>query len=210
MSIIRTASRGGLVLAVAALLGYTACSPSHGASGAQAKAAGNRKAAPDFRLKDADGKSVNLSDYHGKVVLLDFWATWCGPCKIEIPWFVEFERAKKNQGFEVIGVSMDEDGWAAVRPFLKTMQVNYPVLLGDDRTADSYGGLEALPTTFIIDRDGRIAATHVGVTNKKDFEDVIDQLLAQRATSLGSRHVLFAGLGPESHVGRQATGPAGH
>ena len=203
MSFVRTVSRGGLVAAVAALLGYTACSPSHGA-GAQPKSEGSRKAAPDFHLKDSDGKAVKLSDYRGKVVLLDFWATWCGPCKIEIPWFMEFQRAKQNQGFEVIGVSMDEDGWSAVRPFLKEMQVNYRVLLGDDKTADSYGGLEALPTTFIIDRDGRIAATHVGVANKKDFEDVIDQLLAQRATSLGSRNGVFAalhGLGPEPDAG---------
>ena len=193
-------SRAAVLLAVAALLGYTACSPSRTAH-AQAKSEGARKAAPDFHLKDADGKAVSLSDYRGKVVLLDFWATWCGPCKMEIPWFIEFQRAKKNRGFEVIGVSMDEEGWAAVRPFLKEMQVNYRVLLGDDRTADSYGGLEALPTTFLIDREGRIASTHVGVADKKDFEDVIDQLLAQRATSGNSRPVLFAGLGPASHAG---------
>ncbi len=203
MSLLRT-SRAALVLATAALLGYTACSPTRSAH-AQAKSEGSRKAAPDFHLKDAEGKAVKLSDYRGKVVLLDFWATWCGPCKMEVPWFIEFQRAKKNQGFEVLGVSMDEDGWAAVRPFVKDMQINYRVLLGDDRTADSYGGLEALPTTFIIDRDGRIASTHVGVADKKDFEDVIDQLLAQRATTRNSRPVMFAGLagmGAASHAGR--------
>ncbi len=199
------ASRSAVLLAAAALLGYTACSPSR--VGATAKSEGSRKGAPDFALKDGDGKTVKLSDYRGKVVLLDFWATWCGPCKMEIPWFEEFERSKRNQGFAVLGVSMDEDGWNAVRPFVKEMKMNYRVLLGDDRTADSYGGLEALPTTFIIDRDGRIAATHVGLADKKDFEDVIDQLLAQRATSRGSRNILFSALhgpGAEPDARRQA------
>jgi peroxiredoxin len=207
---IRIASRSAILLAIAALLGYTACSPSH--VGATAKSEGSRKGAPDFTLKDGDGKTVKLSDYRGKVVLLDFWATWCGPCKMEIPWFVEFQQAKRSQGFEVLGVSMDEDGWNAVRPFVKEMKMNYRVLLGDDRTADSYGGLEALPTTYLIDRDGRIAATHVGLADKKDFEDVIDQLLAQHATSRGSRPILFSALhgpGAEPDARREASVAAG-
>ena len=79
----------------------------------------DRHAAPDFALKDANGATVQLSDYKGKVVLLDFWATWCGPCKIEIPWFIEFEQKYKDKGFAVLGVSMDEDGWSAVKPFME-------------------------------------------------------------------------------------------
>lgn len=136
-----------------------------------------RKLAPDFTLKDANGKSVHLSDFRGKVVLLDFWATWCGPCRIEIPWFTDMERQKKDKGFAVIGVSMDDDGWKVVKPFVSEMKMNYRVLLGNDQVAKDYGGLDALPTTFLIDRNGRIAYMHVGVTSRQDFEDGVDQLL---------------------------------
>src|SRR5215472_1803796 len=92
----------------------------------------DRKEAPDFALKDADGKIVKLSDYRGKVVLLDFWATWCGPCKIEIPWFMEMQRKNKEKGFEVLGVAMDDDGWDAVKPFLQELGVNYRIVMGND------------------------------------------------------------------------------
>jgi cytochrome c biogenesis protein CcmG/thiol:disulfide interchange protein DsbE len=142
-----------------------------------------RKAAPDFSLKDADGKLVHLSDYKGKVVLLDFWATWCGPCRIEIPWLKEFQRKFKDQGFEVIGISMDDDGWQAVKPFLAELQINYRVVIGDDTTAQLYGGVDALPTAFVIDREGKIAAVHVGLTSKGEIEHGIEQVLS--ATSAG-------------------------
>jgi peroxiredoxin len=137
----------------------------------------DRKPAPDFALKDANGKTVRLSDYKGKVVLLDFFATWCGPCKIEIPWFTEMERKNKDRGFAVLGVSMDDEGWEVVKPFLADLGVNYRVVIGNDATAGMYGGVDALPTTFIIDREGRIAAVHVGLASRKDFEDAIEHLL---------------------------------
>jgi peroxiredoxin len=137
----------------------------------------DRKTAPEFELKDASGKVVHLADYKGKVVVLDFWATWCGPCGIEIPWFIDFQRKYKDRGFEVLGVSMDDDGWKAISPFVAEKKINYRILLGDDKTGDQYGGVEALPTTFVIDRDGRIASTHVGLANRKDFEDAIEKLL---------------------------------
>src|SRR5207248_1018060 len=137
----------------------------------------DRKQAPDFALKDANGKVVHLSDYKGKIVLLDFWATWCGPCQIEIPWFIEFQRKNKDRGFEVLGVSMDDDGWDAVKPFMTEKKINYRIVLGDEKTSDQYGGVEALPTTFIIDREGRIASVHVGLSSRKDFEDAIEKLL---------------------------------
>jgi peroxiredoxin len=137
----------------------------------------DRKPAPDFTLKDADGKTVKLSDYKGKVVLLDFFATWCGPCKIEIPWFMDFERKHKDRGFSVLGVSMDDEGWEVVKPFLQGLGVNYRVVIGNDFTAQAYGGVDALPTTFLIDREGRIAAVHVGLAGKKDFENGIQELL---------------------------------
>ena len=121
-----------------------------------------RHPAPEFALKDADGKTVHLEDYKGKVVLLDFFATWCGPCKIEIPWFMEWERKHKDKGFSVLGVSMDDEGWEVVKPFLADLKVNYRVVIGNDSTAQLYGGVDALPTAFVIDREGKIAQVHVG------------------------------------------------
>jgi peroxiredoxin len=137
----------------------------------------NLKAAPDFTLKDANGSSVKLSDYRGKVVLLNFWATWCVPCKIEIPWFMEFEQQYKNKGFAVLGVAMDDDGWAAVKPYMAAKKMNYRVVMGSDSVATEYGGIEALPTTFVINQDGRIVASHIGLINKDDYLKEIQGLL---------------------------------
>ena len=164
------------------LLVLSGCSPTAGErSGARAvKPDKDRKEAPDFALKDADGRTVRLSDYRGKVVLLNFWATWCGPCKIEIPWFMELEQENKDRGFAVLGVAMDEGGWDAIKPFLAELRVNYRTLLGTDMVAQQFGGVEALPTTFVIDREGRIASTHVGLASKSDYENDIKALLAQR------------------------------
>ena len=164
-----------VVAAVVVML--SGCNSSKPVSAANAKAEKERKAAPEFELKDADGKTVRLSDYKGKVVLLDFWATWCGPCKIEIPWFIEFERSYKDKGFAVIGVAMDEEGWTIVKPFISELAINYRILQGSDATAALYGGVDALPTTFLIDRSGKIAATHVGLTGRDDFEDGIKKLI---------------------------------
>jgi peroxiredoxin len=144
---------------------------------ASVKPGKERKAAPDFELKDANGHTVRLSDYRGKVVLLDFWATWCGPCKIEIPWFQEFERENKDKGFAVLGVAMDEEGWAVVKPFAHYMNINYRLMIGDDSIAERFGGVDALPTTFLIDREGKIAAVHVGLSGKRDFVNGIRDLL---------------------------------
>ena len=164
------------IVSVAVSLGIIACAPQTPPRQA-VKDDGKRKAAPDFALKDGSGKLVHLSDYKGKVVLLDFWATWCGPCNIEVPWFTEFQRKYKDRGFEVLGVSMDDDGWKAITPFVAEKKINYRIVLGDDKTGDQYGGIEALPTTFVIYREGRIASVHVGLTGRKEFEDAIQQLL---------------------------------
>ena len=146
---------------------------------AAVKAEMSRKPAPNFSLKDAEGKVVKLSDYKGKVVLLNFWATWCGPCKIEIPWFIEFEQNYRDKGFAVLGVAMDEEGWAAVKPYVTAHKVNYRMVIGDDMTAQMYGGVDSLPTSFLIDREGRTAAVHVGLVSKKVYLDDIAQLLGK-------------------------------
>lgn len=136
-----------------------------------------RKKAPDFSLKDANGKNVRLADYKGKVVLLNFWATWCGPCKIEIPWFIDFEQKFKDRGFAVLGVSMDEEGWEVVKPYIAQHKVNYRMLVGTEEVGNLYGGVDSLPTTFIIDQEGRIASTHVGLVSKSVYQNDIQQLL---------------------------------
>ena len=152
-----------------------------------------RKAAPDFALKDAEGKTVHLSQCRGKVVLLDFWATWCDPCRLEIPWFIDMQRKLKDKGFEVLGVSMDEEGWEVVKPFMKDVGVNYRVLIGNDQTTELYGGVDALPTTFLIDRQGKIAAVHVGFASRKVFEDGVEQLLQAPGGIVLDRASLFGG-----------------
>lgn len=166
-------------LLLAASLAFAGCASSvtRGEPARGDRKASDRKPAPDFELKDVNGKTIRLSDYRGQVVLLNFWATWCGPCKIEIPWFVEFQRTYKDRGFTVIGVSVDEDGWDAVRPFLEARQVNYPVVVSTPEVEMKYGGVEALPMSFLIDRDGLIASTHVGLVTKKTYEEEIRQLL---------------------------------
>ena len=157
------------------------CSSPRTVSAQSVKPAKDRKLAPDFTLKDASGKAVKLSDYRGKAVIIDFWATWCGPCKVEIPWFIEFQRKYKDRGLVVLGVASGDEDWTVVRPFAEQMKINYPVLQGNDTTADLYGGIEALPTTFIVDREGRIAKIHIGLASKEDFENAIEKILDSHA-----------------------------
>jgi len=173
----------------------TGCNSERPKPKAALKTDGSRKPAPEFALKDIDGRTVNLSDYKGKVVLLNFWATWCGPCKIEIPWLIDFEQKYKDRGFAVIGVAMDDDGWQAVKPYLAQSKINYRVILGDDSVSTLYGGVESLPTTFILDQDGKIASTHIGLVSKSDYENEIVQLLkGERRSDAG--HDVTAALRP--------------
>src|SRR5258708_4033486 len=126
------------LLAAATLLGLVTLATSCGlprSVRAAVKPEKDRKSAPEFSLKDAQGRTVKLSEYKGKVVLLNFWATWCGPCKIEIPWFTDFEQKYKDRGFAVLGVSMDDDGWESVKPYIEAKKVNYRVVLGSDEVA---------------------------------------------------------------------------
>lgn len=141
-------------------------------------AANARKAAPDFTLTDANGVKVQLSQYNGRVVLLDFWATWCHGCKTEIPWYMEFEDKYKNRGLAVIGVSMDADGWKSVKPFMAEEKMNYPVVIGSDGLAGRYG-VTNMPVTLLIDRNGKIADSHTGVVDKAAWEQEIQDLLSE-------------------------------
>jgi len=136
-----------------------------------------KKQAADFTLTDASGKLVHLSDFRGHVVLLNFWATWCGPCKVEIPWFGEFQEKYREAGLVVLGVSMDDDGWKSVRPYMEQKGVNYRVMVGDDKTAQVFGGVESLPTTFLIDKTGGIAVSHTGLVGKETYQEEIEKLL---------------------------------
>lgn len=139
-----------------------------------------RRMAPDFTLNDASGRPIKLSQFRGKVVLLNFWATWCAPCKQEIPWFVEFQKSNEQRGFTVLGVSMDEDGWQSVKPYIDEKRVNYPVTIGNDEVASLFGGLDSIPLTLIIDRSGRIAAVHAGLCKKNEYESDINAVLNER------------------------------
>jgi peroxiredoxin len=142
----------------------------------------DRKAAPDFTLTDSAGRAVRLSDFRGKAVLLNFWATWCSPCATEIPWFVEFQQANEQRGFTVLGVSMDADGWSAVKPYLERKKVNYPVMLGNEHVAELFGvgGPQPIPLTLVIDRSGRIAAVHAGLCRRDEYESDINVVLNER------------------------------
>jgi cytochrome c biogenesis protein CcmG/thiol:disulfide interchange protein DsbE len=140
--------------------------------------ADRRQPAPEFALKDGSGKTASLKDYRGKVVLLDFWATWCHGCQKEIPWFSEFDRKYAAKGLAVVGVSLDSDGWKVVAPFIKTAKVPYRILLGNDAMAKTYG-IENMPDTFLIDGEGRIAAIYNGLVDKDNVEANIQTMLPQ-------------------------------
>jgi len=138
--------------------------------------------APDFTLQSLDGKSVRLSDYRGKGVLLNFWATWCGPCKIEMPWFVELQKQYGPEGLQILGIAMDDASPGEIAAFAKEMGVNYPVLIGKDAVADAYGGVEGLPYTFYIDRNGKVRDKIIGLRSRSEIEDDVKEILASGST----------------------------
>jgi len=138
------------------------------------------KPAPGFTLQDPSGARVSLADYKGKVVLLNFWATWCTGCKQEIPWFMDFQTKYKNEGLTVLGVSLDDEGWKVLKPYLAEHPMNYTIVLGNDDVAALYGGVDALPTTLVIDRKGNIASQHTGVVDRSEVEKELQSLLSAR------------------------------
>ncbi len=135
--------------------------------------------APDFELPSLDGTNLKLSDLRGKAVLLNFWATYCGPCKIEMPWFVELQKQYGPQGFQIVGVAMDDASTEEIAKFVKEMGVNYPILLGKESVGESYGGVGVLPTTFFLDRDGRLMAREFGLQSRSVFVDHIKKAMSQ-------------------------------
>jgi len=139
------------------------------------------KPAPDFTLENLKGDKVSLSSFKGKPLLINFWATWCGPCKIETPWLVELQNEYASQGFQIVGISTegddlkpnDKDGWAhdkeAIAKFVKEYHLQYPVLINGDSLSTEYGGLDAMPTSVYVDRNGKVVAVQLGITSKDDM-----------------------------------------
>ena len=160
----------GMIISAARLHKKRAAGP-----GLQAEAVGS--VAPDFTLSTVAGKRVKLSDYRGKAVLLNFWATWCAPCKVEIPWFMDLEKEYGSQGLVVVGVAMDDDGKDTIAKFSKDMKIDYTVVIGTDEVADQYGGVAGLPTTFYVDRTGKIVKKVAGLVGHSEIEDGVKAAL---------------------------------
>lgn len=137
------------------------------------------KPAPNFELPDLKGSKVHTTDFKNKVLLVNFWATWCSPCIVEIPWFIEFQQKYGPQGLQVIGISLDEAGTKDVVPFVEKHKMTYPVLLGNDSTAELFGGIMGLPTTFIVDRDGKYYSMHRGLVSRESVEEELQNLLGK-------------------------------
>jgi peroxiredoxin len=138
------------------------------------------KAAPAFTLKTVDGKTVSLADYKGKAVLINFWATWCGPCKLEMPWLIDLQKKYAGQGFTVLGVSEDDDSPKTVGDFAVKMGVNYPILMSSEATSKAYGGIDYLPVSYYIGRDGKVVAEVGGLISQDEIDANIQKILATR------------------------------
>lgn len=138
------------------------------------------KPAPNFTLKTPDGKTVSLADYKGKAVLVNFWATWCAPCKLEMPWLIELQKQYAAQGFTVVGISEDDPPFAGVAGFVAKNGMNYPVLLSDDAVSKAYGGIDALPTSYYVGRDGKVLFESAGLISKSEMEANIQKILATK------------------------------
>ena len=150
-------------------------------SGGMATAGAEMKGmeAPDFTLQTLEGKTVHLSDFRGKGVLLNFWATWCQPCKIEMPWFAELQRQYGPQGLQILGVAMDDAGPEEIGKFAHDLGVNYPILVGQEAVGNAYGGVQFLPATFYIGRDGKVRDKVFGLKGRGEIEDSVKKALAE-------------------------------
>jgi thiol-disulfide isomerase/thioredoxin len=174
-----------IILAAAAAIAFTGCK----SGGSQAAALGTEKPlpnAPDVTFKDLQGKDVPLASLKGKVVVVNFWATWCEPCQVEIPWMIGFQKKYADKGFTLLGVAMDEEGKSVVEPYVQKTQfdvdghpttMNYPIVLGDDDLAGKFGGLLGLPTTYVVTREGKVAKRYIGLATEADLDKLIQSLL---------------------------------
>lgn len=171
-----------LIVVVSAMFlgGRYLANRSQPAASAQITGDANGQLAPDFELKDLTGKVVRLRDFRGQAVLLNFWATWCPPCKEEMPWFADLQQRYGPQGLQVIGVAMDDSGLPAIESFAKKLGVNYLVLLGKEAVAQAYGNVQFLPDTFYINRDGRIVAHVQGLIGRKEIEERVKKALGDK------------------------------
>jgi thiol-disulfide isomerase/thioredoxin len=141
------------------------------------------KAARDFTLQSLEGKTVRLSDFRGKAVLLNFWATWCEPCKIEMPWLVDLQKKYGSQGLQIVGIAMDDTDEKTISSFAHKMGVNYPIVLGTEKVADLYGGIDGMPTLFFVDRSGKIVDHELGLRGIDVIEGNIKKSLGQTEAS---------------------------
>jgi thiol-disulfide isomerase/thioredoxin len=174
-----------VILLAAAAAGFVGCK----SSGSQAAGLGTEKPLPnepEVTFKDLQGKDVSLASLKGKVVLVNFWATWCEPCQVEIPWMINFQKKYADKGFTLLGVAMDEEGKSVVEPYVQKTQfdvaghpmtMNYPIVLGDDDLAAKFGGLLGLPTSYVITREGKIAKRYIGLASEGDLDKLIQSLL---------------------------------
>lgn len=136
--------------------------------------------APVWKLKDVEGKVVTSESFKGKVVVVDFWATWCPPCRAEIPGYIELQKKYGKDGLVIIGISLDQKGPSVVKPFMEKFGINYPIVMGDDEISAAFGGMDAIPTTFIIDRAGIIRDRKVGSEPTEDYEKRLLAILQKK------------------------------
>ena len=169
-----------MAISLMLVFGFSMARKSRGATSAAFAKDG---VAPDFSLQSLDGKTMRLSDFRGKAVLLNFWATWCAPCKIEMPWFVELQKQYGPEGLQIVGVAMDDASTKDIADFAKEMGVNYPVLVGKESVGDAYGGVQFLPENFYIDRNGKVVDRAFGLKGRGEIEDEIKKIIASTAVA---------------------------
>ncbi|HVB58681.1 MAG TPA: TlpA disulfide reductase family protein [Candidatus Acidoferrales bacterium] len=176
-----------VTLLFVATLDFSGCSRKNGQASATASSAKSTRAnEPDVTFKDLQGNNVPLASFKGKVVLVNFWATWCEPCRTEIPWMIDYQQKFGSKGFTLLGVAMDDEGKKVVQPFVEktqfdvdnhSMAMDYPIVLGNDAIASKFGGLIGLPTSVLLSRDGKIEKRYIGLVNREELDKEIQSLL---------------------------------